>query len=123
VAGGWVELLDVAADAGVSLPSGATRREQARLLEVLAQPATVADRLVFGPDQPTDTDADAFWQDVDRTRREMLAGLSSMQRARARLSLRSLAGRRRDAALASRRRRRAVPALSEPTQATVGGTA
>jgi hypothetical protein len=123
VAGGWQELLDAATDAGVPLPRRATRREQARSLAVLAQPAAVADRLVFGPGQPSDGDADAYWRDVDRARRDILAGRSRAARVRARLSLRSLLGHRRAAAAGTRDERRPAPPRTTSITASVGGTA
>jgi hypothetical protein len=123
VAGGWQELLDAATDAGVSLSRRATRREQARSFDVLAQPAAVADRLVFGPGQPDDVDADAYWRDVERARRAMLAGRSRAARVRARLSIRSLLGHRGAAGAGTEGQRRPASPLSTSTTASVGGTA
>lgn len=98
IAGGWDELTDRAVDYGARLSPGATRGEEAvRVAESLTVPAVTiladrADAEVFGPNEPTPQDVEAFWNQVD----EIVAGLGSeagfWKRVRARLSLRSLLG-------------------------------
>ncbi|MFK4759646.1 transglutaminaseTgpA domain-containing protein [Microbacterium sp. ZW T5_45] len=119
ITGGWDELTDRAVDYGARLSPGGTRIEEgASLAATLELPraarlAERADAEIFGPDEPSPEDVDAFWAEVDL----IVGGLSSdagfFRRLRARLSLRSLLGgtavgarmtELRDAAAARRRR-------------------
>ncbi|MBB5743077.1 transglutaminase-like putative cysteine protease [Microbacterium ginsengiterrae] len=98
IAGGWDELTDRAIDYGARLTPGATRGEEATLVaESLAVPTVTAladraDADVFGPDDPSQEDVDAFWNEVDG----IVVGLGSeagfWKRMKARLSLRSVLG-------------------------------
>ncbi|MGP6170515.1 transglutaminase domain-containing protein [Microbacterium sp. A204] len=98
IAGGWDELTDRAVDYGARVIPGATRGEEAVLLaDSMAVPAVTAladraDAEVFGPNDPSAEDVDAFWKEVDG----IVVGLGSeagfWKRIKARLSLRSLLG-------------------------------
>ncbi|MDT0156119.1 transglutaminaseTgpA domain-containing protein [Microbacterium sp. ARD32] len=101
ISGGWDELTDRAIDYGARLSPGGTRFEEAATVSAaLSLPAatTLADRAddqVFGPDDPSQGDVDAFWAEVD----SLVGGLGRQagfwKRVKARLSLRSLTGRGR----------------------------
>ncbi|GAB2781050.1 transglutaminase-like domain-containing protein [Nocardioides salsibiostraticola] len=94
VVGGWNDLVDHARDLGRAVPVGAgqTRREQAELVSAGRGPelARVADGHVFGPVEPADVVATAYWSEVDSERREMSRSVNRRQRIRAAVSLRSL---------------------------------
>ncbi|ALX66262.1 transglutaminase domain-containing protein [Microbacterium sp. XT11] len=98
ISGGWNELTDRAVDYGARIAPGGTRAEEAvtvastlTLPEVTALAAR-ADSEVFGPDEPTPEDVEAFWAEVDG----IVGGLGKeagfWKRMKARLSLRSLLG-------------------------------
>ena len=69
--GGWAEVVDSAVDVGADLPSGATRREQAEMLHATYPEAGVAllarraDVAVFGAGDPSASDVESYWADVD----------------------------------------------------------
>lgn len=96
VSGGWHEVVDVVTDLGTTVPRGATRRESAGVIAGAHQvPSTLvlahrADATVFGREQPTPAEVEAFWAEVD----ELVGGLRSTvgtrRRVRAALSLRSV---------------------------------
>jgi transglutaminase-like putative cysteine protease len=71
VDGGWAELIDTATDVGAPLVAGATRREQARVIDETYPRVTVgtlavrADAAVFGEGEPDDADVERFWRTVD----------------------------------------------------------
>lgn len=67
IAGGWAEVRGVASDYGSQLPPYATRRETAAAIESGAATllADRADAAVFGPEQPTDEQAEQYWRDVE----------------------------------------------------------
>ncbi|MGM7667910.1 transglutaminaseTgpA domain-containing protein [Microbacterium sp. A93] len=98
ISGGWDELTDRAVDYGARLVPGATRGEEAvGVAESLSAPAITvladrADAEVFGPNEPTPEDVEAFWKQVD----EIVVGLGSevgfWKRIKARLNMRSLLG-------------------------------
>ncbi len=96
ISGGWDELVDRATDYGTPVRTGATRGQDAAIVEAaFAEPrvATLARRAdveVFGPTEPTDADIDEFWRQVDELVGGMGAKRTFWQRIRARLSLRSL---------------------------------
>lgn len=92
VSGGWDEITDYARDLGGSVPARSTRREQATALDgyPVGDLAVVADATVFGPEEPSDEAAEAYWASVEETRRSMSEDLTRWQRWRAELSLRSL---------------------------------
>ncbi|MBD8080580.1 transglutaminaseTgpA domain-containing protein [Cellulosimicrobium arenosum] len=112
VSGGWREVLDAATDLGTAVPTGATRREGASVIvRSYGAPATIplahrADATVFGTDEPTDAEIDAFWSQVE----EVVGGLRSTvprrARIRAALSLRSVRRARGRTGAAARRARR-----------------
>jgi len=98
ISGGWDEFTDRAVDYGARVTPGATRSEQAETLaESLALPratalAERADSRVFGPTEPSDSDVESFWAEVDG----IVGGLGKeagfFTRLKARLNLRSLLG-------------------------------
>lgn len=92
VAGGWDEYVDAARDMGMPVPPRSTRKEVALL--VGAPPgvdlARQADSAVFGPDQLTDDDVAAYWQQVTAGRKELHSRIGWSRRLRASLSLTSL---------------------------------
>ena len=117
ISGGWHEVVDVVTDLGTSVPRGATRRESAGVIAgAHAVPSTLmlahrADATVFGLEEPTPADVEAFWVEVD----ELVGGLRSTvgkrQRVRAALSLRSIWVR-----VAERRRAQAVARATGTTK-------
>ena len=104
ISGGWDELTDRAIDYGARLAPGGTRVEEAATVSAaLALPAATAladraDDQVFGPNDPSQEEVDAFWAEVDA----LVGGLGQeagfWKRTKARLSLRSLTGGGRVAA-------------------------
>jgi hypothetical protein len=96
ISGGWDELVDHAKDYGTPVTPGATRAEDAGVVEAaFTEPrvttlAQRADLEVFGPSEPTPDDVAEFWRQVDEIVGGMGAGRSVVDRLRARLSLRSL---------------------------------
>jgi hypothetical protein len=96
VSGGWHEVVDVVTDLGTSVPRGATRRESAGVIAGAHQvPSTLvlahrADATVFGREQPTSTDVEAFWAEVDELVGGLRSTVSTRRRVRAALSLRSV---------------------------------
>ncbi|MBN9215268.1 MULTISPECIES: transglutaminase-like domain-containing protein [unclassified Microbacterium] len=113
ISGGWDELVDSAVDLRAPVVAGATRAESAAVVGAafdqprIATLATRADVEVYGPDDPSAEDVEAFWREVDDIVGGMRGSTTLWQRMRARLSLRSL---RR--AAASRRAARAVDAAA-----------
>jgi hypothetical protein len=91
VSWGWHELVDHARDLGALLPTGHTRREEARMLETyqVSGLAFAADATVFGPGEPPDENAVEYWRTVDEARRSMSQSVPRWRRWRAALSLRS----------------------------------
>jgi len=96
ISGGWDELVDSAVDLRAPVAAGATRAESAMVVgAAFAQPrvAVLADRAdleVYGPEDPSPEDVEAFWRDVDDIVGEMTGSASRWRRVKARLSLRSL---------------------------------
>jgi TgpA N-terminal domain/Transglutaminase-like superfamily len=91
ITGGWREFADTAVDFGVDVPPAATRTELAESVGgtrpvVLA---SVVDRAVFAPAEPSRADADAVWADVRDLRVTLAAGMGRRQRLKALISLRS----------------------------------
>ena len=94
ISGGWQEFEDSVVDHGLSPAASATRSEVAAIAggvqsQVLA---AVADRAIFAPDDPAESDADSVWRAVDELQASLDTGLTRWQRLRARISLRSLGG-------------------------------
>ncbi|MCJ1696306.1 transglutaminaseTgpA domain-containing protein [Rathayibacter caricis] len=96
ISGGWDEVVDRAADLGTVLPTGATRREDAAVLEAeypaapVATLARHADASVFGPAEPTDAQIAEFWAQTDDLVAQLHGSVTPLARLRARISLRSL---------------------------------
>ncbi|MFD2797438.1 transglutaminaseTgpA domain-containing protein [Promicromonospora vindobonensis] len=96
VSGGWHEVVDVVTDLGTTVPPGATRRESAGVIAGAHQvPSTLmlahrADATVFGREQPTPADVEAFWVEVDELVGGLRSTVSTRRRVRAALSLRSV---------------------------------
>jgi hypothetical protein len=97
ISGGWREFEDAVVDHGYALPRHATRSELARTIggDQTLQVATVADRAVFAPTEPSADEAAKMWTAIDELTAGLAAGKSRWQRLRARVSVRSLGGRRR----------------------------
>ena len=95
-AGAWAELVDQARDLGRPVPPGLTRPAQARLLDrgpAVGGLATQADVRIFGAEEPTEAEADAFWALVRDERTGLLASYPLRRRLRALFSLASLRSR------------------------------
>lgn len=99
VTGAWDEVLDAAHDRREVVSRFATRAESARTLEatfpgVRVQPlARSADTAVFGPGAPTESDAEALWEQADSVVAGITAHGTWQQRVRGRFSLASLRAR------------------------------
>lgn len=94
ISGGWQEFEDAVVDHGLSPAASATRSEVASIVggtqsQVLA---AVADRAIFSPDDPPESDVDSVWRAVDELHHSLNNGLTRWQRLKARISLRSLGG-------------------------------
>jgi hypothetical protein len=117
ISGGWYEVVDVVTDLGTSLPRGATRRESAGVIAgAHAVPSTLmlahrADETVFGINEPTPAEVEAFWAGVDELVGGLRSTVSTRQRVRAALSLRSIWAR-----VAERRRAQAVARATGTTK-------
>jgi len=109
VAGAWRELVDHARDLGHRVPAdGLTRRQQAAVvgeagLDRAPTLARTADGHVFGPQPPGDTEAAAYWKDVDAARRELSGTVGRRRRAWALVSPVTLRPTRRATRRATRR--------------------
>ncbi|WP_275006240.1 transglutaminaseTgpA domain-containing protein [Promicromonospora iranensis] len=96
ISGGWHEVVDVVTDLGTTVPRGATRRESAGVIAGAHQvPSTLmlahrADATVFGREEPTPADVEAFWVEVDELVGGLRSTVSTRRRVRAALSLRSV---------------------------------
>lgn len=99
--GAWDEMVDRARDAGVAVPSGATRTEVAAALATAPAvwAAQEVDRAVFAHDAITTQQVDTLWEAVKADRCEREQSLNVWRRLRARYSLRSygIGARRRGA--------------------------
>jgi len=99
ISGGWHEVVDVATDLGSTVPPSATRREGAYLIaEQYRAPGTLAlahraDAGVFGEGEPSATEADDFWREVDELVAGVRSGVDRRRRLFGALSLRSLRAR------------------------------
>lgn len=94
ISGGWQEFEDAVVDHGLSPAASATRSEVASIAggvrsQVLA---AVADRAIFSPDEPPESDVESVWHAVDELRGSLGHGLTRWQRLKAGISLRSLGG-------------------------------
>lgn len=93
-AGGWSELLDLAADQGRPVPPELPRIVQARLLGRGEDLARIADEHVFAPEAPDSAAAASFWRAIDPERRAMARQVSPVRRVLAFWNPRSLLRRR-----------------------------
>lgn len=94
VEGAWAEFIDSARDHGIVLADSSTRREMAKRVpqERSVALAKLADRAQFGPDMPTDAQAEEAWRSVDQVRGGLDAALTKWRRLRARVSFASMRG-------------------------------
>jgi len=92
VAGSFTELMDYTRDAGRPVPARATRHEQSVLVGVAGASslATRADTAVFGPDDPTDAEIAAAWEELTATQSSMAEEMDRWGRFRAAVSPTSL---------------------------------
>ena len=119
--GAWLELVDRAADAGVSVPRAMARSDTARLLgtEAARQIATEVDRAVFAPGEFSDADAERLWRLVDDEAAHHRAETGVWGRLREAFALRSLGirfGRRRGSDSGSGSGRGSAAKLSRPEE-------
>ena len=94
ISGGWQEFENAVVDHGLNPAASSTRSEFASVAggvqsDVLA---AIADRANFSPDTPSESDADNVWRAVDELQASLDDGLTSWQRLKAKISLRSLGG-------------------------------
>jgi len=139
VAGGWLELIDHAADLGRPVPTSTTRREAAFFVSPSATAlAYRADAAVWGGREPSDEEVDRYWSDLVGAFHEMDSQVTLVRRVRSRVSPRSLLAARsarrravaigRQAARSQRtarlrqmavRRRKSAPSVIEAQRAVV----
>jgi hypothetical protein len=91
IRGGWREFADTAVDFGIEVPPMVTRTE---LAEAVGEPrslllASVVDRAVFSPGQPSADEADEVWRAVAELRALLAGARTRGQRLKALISLRS----------------------------------
>lgn len=94
IAGGWQEFEDAVLDHGYSPGPAPTRIEVAQIVGG-TQPfvlAAVADRAIFSPGDPDDDQADQLWRSVEELRYSLDSELTTWERIKALVSLRSLGG-------------------------------
>lgn len=91
-AAGWLDLVDHARDLGAAIPAGTTRQQQARRISGpgIGRLARAADAAVYGPSDPLEQLAEAFWRDVDEARRELRRQAGRRRRLRADFDIRTL---------------------------------
>lgn len=91
IANGWREVTDTALDMGTPVPDVSTRREAAHFIGASVAPlASAADAAVFGPDEPTDEEVDAYWDELERTLRSMRSELGFFDRLKTKINMTSL---------------------------------
>jgi len=92
IVGAWDEYRDALVDRGHEVDRAATRREAVAGAPGAGGPglAALADRSVFGPDEPEVATADRMWSAADEAIRSLRAGRTRRERLRAAVSLRSL---------------------------------
>ena len=101
VSGGWDEIVDRAGDLGTPVPAGATRRDNALVLASaypsapVLQVAERADSTVFGPGEPSPSEVEQYWTEVDVVVKNMARSKSWWKRFTARWSVRSFFRRHR----------------------------
>ncbi len=91
IVGAWDELIDELVDAGYALPKTQTRRELAGDYGVASAVAlaNLTDEAVFGPEEPDAASLSRSWEIVDIERASRRADLTTWQRVKVELSLRS----------------------------------
>lgn len=89
--GAWNEMVDRALDAGVDIPTGASRGDIADILNTAPArwAAREVDRAVFSPSGISDADADWVWAAAEADRAEREVTLTGAQRLRTAYRLRS----------------------------------
>lgn len=91
VSGGWREFVDHAIDRGETVPPVATRNDVAAAMGPSAVAlAERADRNVFGPSEPDEDEAAAFWTLVDDSLSEMQQSMTTWDRLKFRVNPKSL---------------------------------
>jgi len=97
ISGGWHEFEDAVVDHGYELPRHPTRSELALTVggSMPLAVAELADRAVFAPHEPDAHEAASLWASIDELTASLDTGMTRWQRIRARVSVRSLGGRRR----------------------------
>jgi TgpA N-terminal domain/Transglutaminase-like superfamily len=91
ISGGWREFADTVVDYGVDVPPAATRTELAESVGGMRPLvlASVVDKAMFAPAEPSRADADSVWADVRGLRESLASGRNRRQRLKALISLRS----------------------------------
>ena len=99
-AAGWRDLVDHARDLGAAVPGTGTRRQQAEALAALGLDplasyglsplAADADAVVYGPGDPSEEQAEAYWKEIDQARRAISRASSRRRRLVAAVNLRTL---------------------------------
>ncbi len=91
IAAGWREAVDQARDLGHSVPLAATRQEQTLALgrTELVDLSQQADRVIFGPGEPSGADVADYWKLVESSTKMLSASVGRGRRWLARLSLRT----------------------------------
>ncbi|MGO4689298.1 transglutaminase-like domain-containing protein [Glaciibacter sp. 2TAF33] len=91
ITGGWREFADSVVDYGLDVPPAATRTELAESVGGIRPLvlASVVDRAMFAPAEPSRADADSVWADVRELRVSLASGRNRRQRLKALISLRS----------------------------------
>ena len=74
------------------VPAGHTRQEEVEILALqeIRAFAAEADLIVYGPDDPSEPQVEAYWARIDLMRKEMGRGTGRWRRLRAALNVRSL---------------------------------
>lgn len=93
VAWAWEELVVTARSYGHRMPRRATRLEQASSLRERVEAgglAVAANAHIFGPGEPTEDEAVAYWKSTDEARKDLRANVDFWKRLRSDLDLRPL---------------------------------
>ena len=91
IAGGWAEMLDRLADAGVKVSETSTRREQAAALGgSTVEMAEIANAATFGFSEPAPVEVESFWSMIDQAVRDRTSALNRRHRIWADINPRSL---------------------------------
>ena len=91
IAGGWAEMLDRLADAGVRVPETSTRREQAASLGgSTVDMAEIANAATFSSSDPAPVEVESFWSMIDQAVSDRTSTLGRWHRIWADINPRSL---------------------------------